>query len=703
MRSLASYEKPFRQYPILRVLVPFGIGLLSGSQFSHFFSQEMAFCCFVPVVACVVMLLLNRRNRGFQVALAVAMYCFGFGWMSVSRLRHDGAWPAGLLTARAVVMSPPVMTAHAVRVRVMLADGIRSGCRAELTLHRADSLNECRLRPGDGILFRARVEPPRNSGNPGEFDYAGYLRRQGISGRAYVPPDAWTRLPEARSLRKCLPLWPRLQLLARMQQQQLADRYYRKLPQDEAALLAALSVGYRSAFPKDLRLQFSAVGVSHVLALSGLHLGILVGVFLYVSPRRRSWRVAYYGLVVLMIVAFCLLAGLPASLVRAGGMSVFLLLSRVVNRHSRMLQSLFVVTFVLLLVSPESLFDAGFQLSFLSVWFIGLFMPSLRRRLAPRQRWVKCMVVPLCLSVVAQVGTLPLVLYYFHQIPVYFLLANFLVVPLVTWLIYVAAVFLCVPLTVVQEACVWLLHGLTEMMVGSVRLLASWPGAELTFHPHWLTACGLMVVGYCLMRWWAEGRLSHRVAGWGILAVSLVVGNEMVQMRPSRIRPQVVFYHGWDGSPVHFMASAAETYLLNTVPADSSLLQSLEKTYWKPCHMEKPRVVRTSAWADRNMQVYHGVVRFGGHTWVIEQGREVLKARPAGRRTVACEVLFLTRDCQTELDALARSYCPRLVVLDAGLPEAQRRRYAAGCRRMGWKCYDIAQRGALTLPCQNES
>lgn len=240
----------------------------------------------------------------FQVALAVAMYCFGFGWMSVSRLRHDVAWPAGLLTARAVVMSPPVMTAHAVRVRVMLADGIRSGCRAELTLHRADSLNECRLRPGDGILFRARVEPPRNSGNPGEFDYAGYLRRQGISGRAYVPPDAWTRLPEARSLRKRLPLWPRLQLMARMQQQQLADRYYRKLPQDEAALLAALSVGYRSAFPKDLRMQFSAVGVSHVLALSGLHLGILVGVFLYVSPRRRSWRVAYYGLVVLMIAAF---------------------------------------------------------------------------------------------------------------------------------------------------------------------------------------------------------------------------------------------------------------------------------------------------------------------------------------------------------------------------------------------------------------
>ena len=142
----------------MRVLVPFGIGLLSGSQFSHFFSQEMAFCCFVPVVACVVMLLLNRRNCGFQVALAVAMYCFGFGWMSVSRLRHDGAWPAGLLTARAVVMSPPVMTAHAVRVRVMLADGIRSGCRAELTLHRADSQNECRLRPGDGILFRARVD-----------------------------------------------------------------------------------------------------------------------------------------------------------------------------------------------------------------------------------------------------------------------------------------------------------------------------------------------------------------------------------------------------------------------------------------------------------------------------------------------------------------------------------------------------------------
>lgn len=702
MHPLIAYEKPFRQYPILRALVPLVTGLWSGNQFSHFFPQEMAFCWFLPLVACGVVLALRRRFRRLHLVLALAVCCFGVGWMGVAHSRLSAPWPREALTARGVVVWPAAHTARTERVRVMLTDGFGTGRKVELSLHVPDSTARVRLHPGDGLLFRARLEALRNPGNPSEFDYAGYLRRQGVSGRAYVPPQAWRQLTPAAglALRQKLPFWSRLQLRALMYQQELAARYFRRLPQDEAALLATLSLGHRSALPTTLRQQFSEVGVSHVLALSGLHLGILVGLLLYVCPRRRRWRAAYYGVVILMIVAFCLLAGLPASLLRAGGMAVFMLLSRVVNRRSRMLQSLFVVTFVLLLVSPLSLLDIGFQLSFLSVLFIGLFMPSLQRRLAHWPRWAKWVAVPLCLSTVAQVGTLPLVLHTFHQFPVYFWLANLLVVPLVTWLLYVAAVFLCIPLPAVQDACVWLLHGLVQALVGSVAWFSSWPGAGLTCHPNSLTTCALMVLAYCLLRSWAAWRLTHRLTLVALLAAGVATAGAVVQARPARIRPQVVFYSGWGGSPVHFMASAVHTYLLNVTPADSSLLRRLSATYWRPCRLHRPQVVGAPVWEGHYLLLRHGVVRFGGDTWVMA-GAE-WPALPAAGRQVACRVLFVADGFWGQLEPLARSYRPALVVLDAGLPEKRRKQLTGACRRLGWPCHDLATQGALTLACQSE-
>lgn len=308
-------------------------------------------------------------------------------------------------------------------------------------------------------------------------------------------------------------------LQARQVRQHLLDRYRQwQIGGDEAAVVAALSLGDKSGLSKRLRDDYSRAGVAHVLALSGLHLGILCGLFSLFS-RRRSGRWLSSLLTLTCAWAFALLTGLSPSVVRAALLlslySVFFL----ALRRPQPLNVLLATVLLMVIVRPLLVYDLGFQLSVLSVLSIHLFLPILvppflvapktSRRAVWWRRLARGLWTFASLSIAAQIGTSPLVAYAFGSLPTYFLISNLVAVPCATLLLYlVVALFLTTPLPVVQTVVAQMVVSVAKVMNEVLRWVSSLPCATIELHP---TILQTVLCYALLLTIWAMGwRLQQR-------------------------------------------------------------------------------------------------------------------------------------------------------------------------------------------------
>lgn len=201
---------------------------------------------------------------------------------------------------------------------------------------------------------------------------------------------------------------------------------------DDYAVVAAMTLGDKTALTREVRDTYNASGASHILALSGLHLSIIYMLLTTIVPSRR-WRMASQLLTIAAIWAFALLTGLSPSIVRAAVMLTIYGLLSLGYREKASIRILLFTAVLMLLFSPRLIYSVSFQLSYTAVLGILLFMPLLYGLIPPHilqrhtlLKWVWGMVT---VSTSAQIGVAPLIAFYFHRLPVWFLLSNFIVVP----------------------------------------------------------------------------------------------------------------------------------------------------------------------------------------------------------------------------------------------------------------------------------
>lgn len=241
------------------------------------------------------------------------------------------------------------------------------------------------------------------------------------------------------------------------------------LGQQELAVVSAMTLGDKSLIDKDLKNDYSRSGASHVLALSGLHLGIIYFVFSFMTAR---WRRRYYhwsrpvseGLILITMWSYVVLVGMSPSVVRAAIMMTVYSLLSLQNRNRSSLNALAFTAIIMLVADPMILFNISFQLSFVAVAFILLYQGRIYSLIPssthPIVKWCWRF---LSVSLAAQLGVAPLTAYYFHQIPSYFLLSSLVVMVFTPLIIYLSLLFfLLMWLPVVQSWLVvplsWLVH-----------------------------------------------------------------------------------------------------------------------------------------------------------------------------------------------------------------------------------------------------
>ena len=367
---------------------------------------------------------------------------------------------------------------------------------------------------GDRLVARLHLRRPHPARNPGAFDYRAFLERKGIHAMGSV--SRADQVLETRAGRGGW-LWTYVVLPVR---RGVRRGVACNLSGGPAGLLNGVLLGEKRGVPNDVRTAFTRAGVNHVLAVSGLHVGLIAAVVFFGLGAFGCGRRTTAWATVSGVLLYALVTGLPPSVVRASLMCAITIWGRLGNTQGEGLNSLGLAALVILIFRPQDLFDVGFQLSFSATGGILLFYRPFRSWLPGRSGGGLANLVwsPLAVSVAAQVGTLPFVLTYFGFLSVVSVVANLVVVPLMA--AAVALGLLSVIAFHISSPVAELLNGANWLVLTSAIQTAGWfarpAWAAVDVPRPGLTTVGLYLCAVLLITPEASSSRCHwRISGSG--------------------------------------------------------------------------------------------------------------------------------------------------------------------------------------------
>ena len=472
-----------QMYPFLRIAIVLVAGIMTGDVLYGHVSVRLVLWILVALV-CATVVAYKKADGKKLTTLLLMLDVFVLGIWNVGRVeqRLDVPINRGAEMYDAVVAERPVVGQRTIRCVLAVAEGRLAGQRIIAFFQKDSAIGDVqRLAVGDGVRVVSRLKPITNSRRlqNGHFDYVRYQHIHGVVARTYINKDSWKR---SRVSMRRLGVMQRVLIGMRSARDRLLSHNEKHNMSESAyAVVAAMTMGDRSGLTRELRQSYAASGASHVLALSGLHLGVIYGLLSLIFVHRRM-RVLGQVLAMVAIWAYAALVGMPPSVLRSATMLTIFAFVVLTGRRQVSLNTLAFAAVVQLVVSPLSLWDVGFQMSFLAV--LGIVMLNLRLRDVATPIWlsrwrvIRWMWSLVKVSLAAQIAVAPLSMYYFGTFPCYFLLTNLIAVPLAMLILYSSVVMYLLVFWVWMQGIIAKCIGwMATLMNTSLGFIASLPGA----------------------------------------------------------------------------------------------------------------------------------------------------------------------------------------------------------------------------------
>lgn len=464
-----------RMMPALPFATAFAVGIITG-----YYIHALRFCLVLLAIAAVFWFasgfLKNRLLR--TTFLCVACIPVGIVLMALQKERINVALPDGTVRIEAVVIEPPHETERSWTADFLVTDGTLRGKKIRCYINKK---TETIPLLGATYNLKGRLRHFDTDSRDGNFNYARWADSHSLTAQISV---YGSNISHADDAMERLPFKERIMLKSKMLRAGLLKSLRAKgLDGTEHAVVAAMAFGDKSMLTKETRDDYARTGVAHLLALSGMHLGVLFILLTMVFGRLRN-KLLRCVIVVVTVWAYVIFVGMPSSVVRAATMLTIYSLVAVSGRD-RMSMNALLMTFALMLAcSPMMIWDVGFQLSFLAVLSIFVFFPPLYSivpsKILFEHPLLRFVWSTMTLSLAAQIGTSPLSAYYFGRFPLAFLLTNLVAIPLVTVLLYAAfltVLFSAVPfLGGMMMSCV---KTCATLLSAAIGVFASWKWASI--------------------------------------------------------------------------------------------------------------------------------------------------------------------------------------------------------------------------------
>lgn len=675
--------------PFFRLLLPLILGIIVY-QYVDFQQWGLYAMFFLSIILLVLPFVIRIPKRQFQFRWLFGCGIFLFLFVLVyflsgerekenvfQRLNSKGIYRVELTAA-------PIEKAKSYLCKVNVIQYFESTgwvtTRGKAILYLQKDSAASKLLFGDRLMLEAKFSPPERALNPDGFDYAAYLKRQGVGAVCYVPLGSWRMTDRDMAFS--------IQRQADICRNYLLNIYREfNIEGDEFAVLAALTLGYTDALQPDLRASYSATGAMHILSVSGMHVGVVYVVMAFLLSflnKNQRQKVLKAILISLFLWGYAFLSGLSPAVVRATLMFSFVAVATCFERKSQIYNTIFMSAFFMLLYNPNFLFDVGFQLSYSAVLSIIFFQPIIGKLYIANNKYSKAVWDLFSVSLAAQLGTMPFTLYYFQQFPNYFLLTNFVAIPLSTIVIYLAMALLMtsfVPYLSVVVAFLlkWSLWLLNFLIVWVQNLPYSLSHISLDIRQTIVVFLAL----FCFSAYFFYKKFSALVVGLSAVLLACVF-NLQTNYQTMTSKRMIVFA-GQRNTHVNFI-DRNQNYVFTT---DSAELERIAKSFWQNQKLEKPHYIHFNEWFS------DGVSSFAGSR-ILLLSSDFLR-RQTFSEPLKLDYLIIGRGLKPKIEQVLECLHPRKIIVDKTISDWYRQSIKRACKSRNIAFYSVAEEGAYVL------
>lgn len=460
----------WKQAPFLRLLIPFIAGLLLQYHFAFVLNTWLIIAA-IAFILFIIFLLLPLKRKFSQswiggVAISTIMVCLGgilfyknTGINDSLCVKNNYAEQKLLVTLQEPLQEKEKSYKAKACVELMGDDSTCKSATGNIIVYLQKDSVKPALTYGSQIVIDKPLQPIRNSGNPACFDYEQYCAFQHIYYQVFLKPNEYVVLAKKKTSPAKQFLFNASDAITSILQKYIASK-------KELGLAEALLIGYKDDLDKSLVQSYSNTGVVHIIAISGLHLGVIYFLLLLLlkplSDKRKLNKVLKPIIIISFLWLFSIMSGASPSVLRSAVMFTSIVIGNSISKQTSVYNTLSVSAFLLLCYNPFWLWDVGFQLSYAALLSIVVFMKPVYHCIYIKNKLLDKIWQAAAVTIAAQILTTPISIYYFHQFPVFFLMTNLLAVPIST-IILIGEIVLCAvafitPLaTVIGRILTWFL------------------------------------------------------------------------------------------------------------------------------------------------------------------------------------------------------------------------------------------------------
>jgi competence protein ComEC len=567
----------------------------------------------------------------------------------------------------------------------------------QLLLYVAKTEKAARLMFNDRLLIMARPRLIENPQNPEEFNYKRYLYFHNIYGQVYATDSQWIRVEAGK---------PSLRGFAFELRQQLIETLKRLvIRRQEVAVASALVLGFRDDLDIEQKRAFASAGALHVLAVSGMHVGILFFIMsqlLTWIERIKTIRWLKHILLLVFIWFYAMLTGFSPSVMRASVMISVMIAGQLISRKGNIYNTMMLAACLLLMVNPFMITEVGFQLSFLAVFGIVALHPIIFRWIEPTH-WVLHKIWEITsVSLAAQIMTFPLGLLYFHQFPLLFFISNLMVIPLAfIIMISTLALFLISHLPVPDTigmyagilvfAVIYLLNQSVLVIDGMATSVIR--GITISVGETWLIYLIILFLFLFIVT------RNHRHLQWALAAIIVLLA---VELRESfhQARQQYFVCYSVKGYPAYGFIDGRNYYLLShdsLLNNENLMLFHIRHHQWASGAINVIERNVEDNFTSGSLTRFSSSAVFGNHRFYFLRSFPEQEGH-AGAFTT--DFLILSNGGYYHAASLRRCVRARHVILDATFSEGKARQLASLLE--GMNVHQVSRSGAFVANLRDE-